>query len=98
MFDYEIIEGENEVSNEEYFAEIQKAINSGYAWKFQGIYGRTMMDALKSGYCLLGRERASDYYGNIIPSRNDIQEGSFGSYEFVADAMGSDYADLMASI
>ena len=42
--DVENIEGEAE-SEENYFLSLQKAINSQDAWKFQGSYGRAMMDA-----------------------------------------------------
>jgi len=64
----------------------------------QGSYGRTMMEAINSGCCLLGKSRASDYYGNVIPSRDDVKAGTKGSYEFVADAMGVEYADAMAAL
>ena len=96
--DIDNIEGaDNECSELEYFTSIQKAINSGM-WGLQGSYGRTMMDAIASGRCMLGQRRASDYYGNVIPSRDDVQFGTKGSYEFVADAMGAEWADMMAAV
>ena len=82
----------------EYFESIQKAINSGTAWKFQGSYGRTMMDAIQGGYCMLGIHRAQDYYGNTIPSRDDVQEGTKGSYEYVIRLQGQEWADMMGDI
>ena len=87
----------NDCGADEYYASIQNAINSGM-WGLQGSYGRTMMEAINSGYCLLGKSRASDYYGNVIPSRDDVKAGTKGSYEFVADAMGVEYADAMAAL
>ena len=88
----------NDVDGDEYYESIQQAINSGSAWSFQGSYGRSMMDAIKSGCCMLGKRGARDYWGNYIPSRDEVQAGTKGSYEFVADAMGVEYADYMASL
>ena len=87
----------NDCDADEYYASIQNAINGGM-WGLQGSYGRTMMEAINSGCCLLGKSRASDYYGNVIPSRDDVKAGTKGSYEFVADAMGVEYADAMAAL
>ena len=82
LHDIEVIEDGSETELE-YYEAIQRAINDGVAWKFQGSYGRTMMDAIRAGYCLLGHSRSSDYYGNVIPSRDDVEEGTKGSYEYV---------------
>ena len=82
----------------EYFESIQKAINSGHAWSMQGSYGRVMMDAIQGGYCLLGHERMGDYWGNTIPSRDDVQEGTKGSYEYVVRLQGQEWADMMGDI
>ena len=82
----------------EYFEAVQKAINEGTAWKFQGSYGRTMMDAIRSGYCLLGRNRTQDYYGNVIPSRDDVEPGTKGSYDYVVHMQGQEWADSMGDI
>jgi hypothetical protein len=95
--DIEVIEDGTE-TEQEYYESIQKAINSGYAWKMQGSYGRAMMDAIKSGYCLLGHSQARDYYGNTIPSRDDVEEGTKGSYEYVVRLMGDDWANTMGDI
>ena len=91
------IESDEHVSEIEYFKSIQRAINSGM-WGLQGSYGRTMMDAISSGYCMLGNNAARDYYGNNIPSRTQVKEGTKGSYDFVADAMGAEWADEMAAV
>jgi hypothetical protein len=93
--DINIIECDEEATEEEYFLAIQRTINSGM-WGLQGSYGRTMMEAIESGRCMLGKSRARDYYGNTIPGRDDVQEGTKGSYDYVADAMGSEWADMMA--
>ena len=82
----------------EYYEAIQKAINDGTAWKFQGSYGRTMMGAIEGGYCMLGIYPASDYYGNRIPSRDEVQEGTKGSYEYVIRLQGQEWADTMGDL
>lgn len=94
----EVLEGEIEVDEMDYYTEMQRAINDGVAWKFQGSYGRSMMEAIRSGYCMLGHTRSSDYYGNVIPSRDDVEEGTKGSYEYVIKMMGEDWADVMGSL
>lgn len=93
--DINTIESDEDTTEEEYFLAIQRAINAGM-WSLQGSYGRTMMDAITSGRCMLGKSRARDYFSNTIPSRTDVQFGTKGSYEFVADAMGTEWADMMA--
>ena len=66
------------------------AINSGM-WSMEGSYGRAMMAAIDSGRCLLGPNAARDYWGNLIPSRDDVKEGTKGSISFVEAAMGGDW-------
>jgi hypothetical protein len=88
------IESEDEPSMEDYYLSIQRAINSGM-WGLQGSYGRTMMDAISAGLCMLGHNRATDYYGNTIPSRDDVKAGTKGSYDFVRDERGEEWAKLM---
>lgn len=95
--DINTIESDEDVSEDEYFLSIQRAINSG-AWSLQGSYGRTMMDAINAGRCVLGKTRARDYWGNTIPSRDDVKQGTKGSYEFVAEAMGTEWADMMVEV
>ena len=91
------IETDDEVSQDDYFQSIQNAINSG-AWGLQGSYGRAMMDAIESGMCMLGRGSATDYYGNTIPSRKQVQAGTKGSYEYVASHQGTEWADFISMV
>lgn len=91
------IEHDELCSEFEHYAAVQRIINAGQ-WGLQGSYGRMMMDAIQSGHCLLGRDRAMDYWGNDIPSRDDIIPGTAGSYEYVAGLAGEDYADQMAAL
>ena len=96
--DIDNIEGaDNECSELEYYASIQKAINSGM-WGLQGSYGRAMMDAISSGYCILGKTGARDYYGNYIPSRDEVKEGTKGSISFVEQRMGGDWLFEMENV
>lgn len=92
-----IEEVDYEPSELEYFTSIQRAINSGM-WGLQGSYGRAMMDAIEGGRCMLGTSAASDYYGNRIPARDQVMAGTKGSYEYVANARGAEWADLMAAV
>ena len=47
---------------------------------------------------MLGKERAKDYYGNTIPSRDDVQPGTTGSYELVEATHGKAYADELRDL
>jgi hypothetical protein len=88
--DIAAIESDDEVTELDFYLAVQRAINAG-AWSLQGSYGRVMMDAISSGRCLLGPAAARDYYGNVIPSRDDVKEGTKGSISFVEAAMGGDW-------
>lgn len=76
---------------------MQTAINDGL-WGLHGSYGRSMMDAIRSGLCMLGHNRAKDYYGNVVPSRNDVEPGTKGSYQFVLERMGEDWAQQISEV
>lgn len=85
-------EGEDEM---EAALAMQRAINSGMAWKLQGSYGRSAMDALESGRNMLGVDGCRDYYGNYVPSRSQVKAGTKGSRELVVEVMGEDYAKAL---
>ena len=82
----------------EYFKSIQRAINSGSAWSLQGSYGRSMMEAIKDGRCMLGLKDCRDYYGSHIPSRTQVEGGTKGSRAFVVANYGEDWAQLMEEV
>jgi len=89
------IEGEHEVETEmDYYAAMQRTINAG-TWGLQGSFGRSMMQAIEEGRCMLGTSGARDYYGNYIPSRDEVKDGTKGSRGFVVEAMGEDWAAEM---
>lgn len=77
---------------------MQRAINSGSAWSFQGSMGRAMMSAIESGICMLGKSGCRDYYGNYIPSRDEVKSGTKGSKAYVANIMGRKYANEIAKV
>lgn len=58
---------------------MQALIDSGNAWKMEGSCGRAAMDALESGACFLPEQANLDYWGNRIPSRNDLKDGTKGT-------------------
>jgi hypothetical protein len=61
--------------------QMQDMINSGQAWKMEGSYGRAAMSHLESGACMLPKERHRDYYGNTVPSRDDLKAGTKGTFQ-----------------
>ena len=81
----------------EHYKAIQTMINLGQ-WSLQGSFGRTMMEAITTGRCLCGHERAKDYWGNTVPARGDLQAGTKGTYEFVKTHMGKEWADTMRGV
>lgn len=97
LADVNNIEFDEPVTDAEYYASLQRAINSGM-WSLQGSYGRTMMEAIESGKCLLGLKSASDYWGNVIPSRLQVKDGTKGSWEYVKQRNGVVWANKMAGV
>jgi hypothetical protein len=87
-----------DATEEEYFSALQRAINSGDGWKLQGSYGRSMMDAIEAGKCLLGHNRCRDYWGNMIPGRYDVKPGTKGSVEFVIEHSGEAWGSTMEAV
>lgn len=77
---------------------MQRAINSGMAWRLQGSYGRSAMAALEEGVCMLGRQEQRDAYGHIVPSRDQVKAGTKGSYELVAARYGEEYANTLRDL
>ena len=82
----------------DHYAALQRAINSGVAWSFQGSYGRAMMDAITEGRCCLGNSPARDYWGSYIPSRDEVQPGTKGSIDYVAHHYGEDWAEFISTL
>lgn len=97
LADINNIETEEDIDEVEYYQSIQRAINAK-SWSFQGSYGRVMMQAISAGKCLLGTECAYDYYGNKVPSRYEVKEGTKGSEGYVDECSGSAWLRLMEAV
>jgi hypothetical protein len=70
-------------------SKMQELIDEGIAWSMEGAIGREAMSGLESGKYFLPNESHKDYYGNHIPSREQVKEGTKGSlsnsYDFYQD-------------
>ena len=58
----------------------QAMINSGDCWNLEGSVGRHAANLLEIGVCMLPKKARNDYYGNRIPSREELIPGSKGTY------------------
>lgn len=76
---------QEDATEEDFIAAYQELINTGQAWQMEGSVGRQAMALIKNGICALGESDHRDYYGNHIPSRDQVQEGTKGSVQFVRD-------------
>ena len=63
------------------FYEMQQLINTGTVWQMEGSMGRHAMYLLEVGACMLPKRAHRDFYGNRIPSRDDLKQGSKGTYQ-----------------
>lgn len=59
----------------------QHLIDNGSIWHFEGSMGREAMHLLEVGACMLPKVAHRDYYGNRIPSRDELKEGTKGTYK-----------------
>ena len=57
----------------------QKLIDDGSVWTLQGVYGRTAQKLIEAGHCMLGPVPFVDVYGNVVPSRYDMDADTPGS-------------------
>lgn len=97
--DYLIIDGSEESDDPfEYYAALQRQINNGQVWLMQGSCGSAAMDAIRTGKCLCGHYTCRDFYGNTVPSRKVLEPGTKGTYDFVRENSGLEWADKMAAI
>ena len=76
----------------------QTLINSGSAWTLEGHVGRTCMQAIADGACMLGTRRQIGPFGDRIPSRFDVVEGTRGSRGYVISINGEEHADMLEGI
>lgn len=73
---------------EERAAAIQPLIDSGAIWRLEGSAGREAMSLIESGYCVLGPDPCYDYWGNRIPSRHEVKDGTKGSASYAFELTG----------
>ena len=65
--------------------EIQQGIDSGNVWQMEGAAGRDAMSRLTNGECFLPTTPHKDYWGNRVPSRDDLKPGTQGTLELAAE-------------
>lgn len=73
------IERITELQKEYGLTKAQNLLNAGDLFKFEGSVGRSADDMLESGILILPEEVTYDYYGNAIPPRSAVKEGTKGS-------------------
>ena len=88
----------NQITAAAYFEAQERAINGGWAWKFQRSFGRTMMAAIEVGRCLHGPRPAQNAWGTRILRRSKVDQGTKGSREFVATRQGVGWAARMEGV
>ena len=89
---------EEDATEEEQIECYQALVNSGDAWKLEGHVGRTAMRLIEAGKIMLGKVAKKDYWGNVVPGRDEVEPGTKGSYQFVVDKNGKEYADRLAAL
>lgn len=67
---------------------MQELINAGTCWRMEGSTGRAAMAMIDSGQCVLGETGRLDFYGNYVPSRDEVKPGTKGSVEYAAHRRG----------
>lgn len=89
------VTADEDATPEEEVAALQRLIDDGL-WSFEGSIGRAMMACIESGYCVLGPRPAIDYWGNRIPSRDEVAPGTLGSVAY-ANALRAERGDELLS-
>ncbi len=67
---------------EEHVRAMQYMIDTGQVWSMEGSMGRSAMSLIESGHCILGTEAHRDYWGNRVPSRDEVKPDTEGSVEY----------------
>lgn len=66
----------------DHYKALQRRINDGSIWHFEGSAGRAAADAIAEGLCVLGFKGCRDYWGNYVPSRYEVKKGTKGSVAY----------------
>ena len=91
---YSALYDEN-ATQEERVVCFQKLINSGQAWLLEGSVGRAAMRLIEDGACILGEEGHQDYWGNYVPARSEVQEGTKGSRQYAVERRGEQHVKML---
>ena len=78
--------------------QLQRLINSGEIWKFEGSAGRAAMFEIRVGNNMCASTPCRDYWGNLVPSRDMVKPGTQGSRGRVVEANGEDYAAALEAV
>lgn len=65
---------EGRLSEERIIDLIQSLIDDGSVWRLQGFYGRLAHELIEAGHCTLGPTSHRDFYGNRVPSRDEVED------------------------
>ena len=74
-----------ETEDDDFLPDLQTLINTGMAWRLEGFIGRQAMDCIEAGQCVLGEVGYRDYWGNYVPSRYEVREGTKGSVDYAKE-------------
>ena len=74
-----------DASEDEVIELYQELIDTGQAWHLEGHVGRTAHALIEAGLCTLGPVGRRDYWGNYVPSRDEVAPGTKGSAEYAAE-------------
>lgn len=111
MYDEISIMDDDQSSFRDTIAAMQRLINTGAVWHFEGSRGRAAHDLLKAGYCILPscyidetmadtplskktlekhgphtlKQPIKDAYGNMVPYREMLQDGSMGTLAYARE-------------
>jgi len=69
------LEGDYGLTPEQEIEVWQYNVDNGMVWQLQGWYGRTAQDMLDAGILHYPNKRQHDYYGNPIPTHEEISSG-----------------------
>ena len=72
----------DDATEDEYLDALQELVNNGQAWRLEGAVGRAANDALEAKLIGLGEQPHFDYWGNRVPSRYEVVEGTKGHAEY----------------